>query len=225
MKIKAIITGTTGMVGKGVLLECLDSPEVESVLILNRSPLGMKHPKLKEIIPENFYKLATIENELKGYNACFFCLGISSAAVSAEEYHKITYDLTLHMANTLVKLNPDMCFNYVSGTGTSAKENSRMRWANVKGKTENDILKLPFKKAYMFRPGFIQPLRGIKSRTKLYKIMYVIFTPILPLFKLLFPNQITTTTKVGKAMINSVTKGYSSIYLENRDINKLAGEE
>ncbi len=221
MKINAIITGSTGMVGKAVLLECLDHPEVESVLILNRRPIGMTHPKLKEIIPDDFYDLSPLEQDLKKYNACFFCLGISSAGVSSEQYKKITYDLTLHMAETLFRLNPGMVFNYVSGTGTSSSENSRMKWANVKGKTENDILKLGFRKALMFRPGFIQPQRGIKSRTKLYRLLYIISTPLFPLLKLLFPNQVTTTTLVGKAMINSVLKETNLIYLENRDINEL----
>ena len=209
------------MVGKAVLLECLDHPEVESVLILNRRPIGMTHPKLKEIIPDDFYDLSPLEQDLKKYNACFFCLGISSAGVSSEQYKKITYDLTLHMAETLFRLNPGMVFNYVSGTGTSSSENSRMKWANVKGKTENDILKLGFRKALMFRPGFIQPQRGIKSRTKLYRLLYIISTPLFPLLKLLFPNQVTTTTLVGKAMINSVLKETNLIYLENRDINEL----
>jgi hypothetical protein len=224
MKINAIITGSTGMVGKGVLYECLDHPDVDSVLILNRNPLGIDHPKLKEIIPDDFYDLSPYEKEMEKYNACFFCLGISSAGVSTEQYKKITYDLTLHLARTLFKLNPDLVFNYVSGTGTSTQENSRMKWANIKGKTENDILKLGFKKAFMFRPGFIQPQKGIKSRTKLYRILYIISTPLFPLLKLLFPNQVTTTTLVGKAMINSVLKDTSPVYLENRDINKLGRE-
>lgn len=222
MKIRAIITGSTGMVGKGVLLECLDHPDVESVLVINRNPLGMDHPKLKELIPVDFYDLSGYKEVLKGYNACFFCLGISSANVSAREYKRITYDLTLHLAGILSELNPGMCFNYVSGTGTSSTENSRMKWANVKGKTENDLLALPFRDSYMFRPGFIQPLRGIRSRTTLYRIMYIIFTPLYPLMKRLFPSFVTNTARVGKAMINSVLFGYEKKHLENRDINILA---
>lgn len=220
MKIKVIITGSTGMVGKGVLLECLNSEKVESVLLINRNPVGIEHSKLKEIVHTNFYDLSSIKNELQNYNACFFCLGISSFGISKEKYFKITHDLTLHFAETLVQLNPQLTFCYVSGTGTNSSEKSKMQWANVKGKTENAIAALPFKASYMFRPGFIQPMKGIRSKTKAYNLFYMILKPFYPLLS----KHITNTTDVGLAMINSVTHGYGKKYLENKDITKLARE-
>ena len=222
MKIKVIITGATGMVGKGVLLECLDSDSIDSVLVINRRSIDMEHEKLKELILQDFYDLSPIEDQLKGYDACFFCLGTSAYRMSEEDYTKITYDLTLHFANILLNLNPEMTFCYVSGQGTDSTEKSRMMWANVKGKTENALLSMPFKKAYMFRPGFIQPMRGIKSSTKMYNTMYAIMKPFVPLLKLFFSNSMTNTDRVGKAMINSVTIGYDKTYLDNKDINQLA---
>ena len=222
MNLKVVITGATGMVGKGVLLECLENQDINSVLLINRRSIEMQHDKLKEIIHSDFYDLSSIEEQLKGYDACFFCLGISAYRMSEEDYTKITYDLTLHFANTLLKLNPEMTFCYVSGQGTDGAEKSRMMWANVKGKTENAILALPFMKAFMFRPGFIQPMRGIKSSTKMYNTMYSIIKPLMPLLKFLFPKSITNTDRVGKAMINSVTKGYPKTHLDNHDINQLS---
>jgi hypothetical protein len=222
MKIKAIITGSTGMVGRGVLLECLESPEVESVLLVNRSPVGISHEKLTEIIHPDFYNLKPIADKLSGYNACFFCLGVSSAGMSEPDYTRVTYDLTLHFARTLLDKNLDMSFCYVSGTGTDSTEKGRVMWARVKGRTENDLLKMPFKNVWLFRPGLIQPLRGIKSRTKIYRIFYFFLTPFYPLLKLLSPSSLTTTARVGKAMINIALKGYFKKHLENKDINLLA---
>jgi uncharacterized protein YbjT (DUF2867 family) len=221
MKIKAIITGSTGMVGKGVLLECLENPQVESVLILNRHSIGLKHAKLKEIIHPDFQDFTSIAAQLRGFNACFFCLGVSAAGLSEPAYTRITYDVTLKLAETLVTLNPEMTFCYVSGTGTDHTEKSGMMWARVKGKTENALLKLPFKAVYLFRPGFIQPMKGIRSRTPLYNAIYMLLTPFYPLLKV-FPKFATNTEKVGKAMINVVLKGYDNIRLENTDINLLA---
>lgn len=222
MKIKAIITGATGMVGKGVLLECLESSDVESVLLINRKPIGIKHDKLKEIIHQDFYNLSSIEDKLKGYNACYFCLGVSVLGLPEEQYHKITYELTIHMAKVLSKLNTDMVFCYVSGTGTDSTEKGRSMWARIKGKTENAILKLPFKDAYMFRPGYIQPMKGIKSKTKLYQAIYILLKPLYPIFKMAFPKYVTSTIKVGKAMINVTLYGYDKKHLENKDINILS---
>ncbi len=222
MKLKVVITGATGMVGKGVLFECLESEAIDSVLLINRRSIDMRHDKLKEIVHQDFYDLSSIEDQLKGFDACFFCLGVSAYRLSEEQYTKITYDLTLHFANTLLKLNPELTFCYVSGQGTDSTEKSRMMWANVKGKTENAIIALPFKKVYMFRPGFIQPMRGIKSSTKMYNTLYTIIKPFMPLLKLLFPKSITNTDRVGKAMINSVIVGYDKIHLDNKDINQLA---
>jgi hypothetical protein len=210
------------MVGKGVLLECLDSPDVEAVLVINRQPLGMQHPKLTEIIHKDFYDLSGIRQELQGYNACFFCLGISSVGLSDTAYEKITYTLTMHFATTLLALNPDMTFCYVSGTGTASDEQSRLAWANIKGKTENAIRALPFKASYMFRPGVIQPLRGVKAKSGLVNFLYLALSPVLYLLKTLSPSTITTSVRIGQAMINAVLNGYAKPILENGDINALA---
>lgn len=222
MKIKTIITGATGMVGKGVLLECLDHPQVESVLVINRRSIGFEHPKMKEIIHKDFYDLSSIADQLEGYNACYFCLGVSSMGISKEDYYKMTYTLTIHMAEILAERNPDMTFCYVSGDGTSTEENSRMDWANVKGKTENKILSMPFRSAYAFRPGAIQPMRGIKSSTAWYNVIYTITNPIMPFLRKNFPNSITDTTSLGKAMINVTLYGYEEDRLYNKDMNVLA---
>lgn len=223
MKHNIIITGSTGMVGKGILMECLDHPEVGSVVLINRRAINVQHEKIKEIIIEDFFDLKSIEPDLEGYNGCFFCLGVSAFRMSESDYGRITYDLTLNFAQTLLRLNHDMIFCYVSGLGTDSTEKSRTMWARVKGKTENELLKMPFSKSYMFRPGFIQPLRGIKSSTKLYNAMYTVFKPLYPLLKTVVPNQITTTEKVGQAMINVVLYGYDKNYIYNKDINLLAG--
>lgn len=222
MKIKAIITGSTGMVGKGVLLECLDSPKVESVLVINRKPVGIKHEKLKEIIHADFYDLSNIEEQLMGYNACYFCLGVSSFRMSEADYTKVTHDLTIHFAETVLRMNPGMTFTYVSGVGTDSSEKSRTMWARVKGKTENDLLAMPFKAAYMFRPGFIQPMKGIKSATKLYNAIYVVFKPLYPLLKTISPNGVTSTVQLGLAMINVTLEGHEKKVLQAKEINELA---
>lgn len=214
MKIKAIIIGTTGMVGEGVLHECLKHPEVESVLVINRKPCEVKHQKLIEIIHNDFFDLSPIDNHLSDYNACYFCAGVSSVGKKEEEYRAITYDLTLSFAKTLVKLNPDMIFCYVSGVGTDSTEKGRIMWARVKGKTENDLLKLPFKEAYMFRPGFIKPTKGLKNTYKSYKF----FTPFYPIFRKLFPNYVVTLEEVGLAMINVTLFGSEKKILECKDI-------
>lgn len=220
--IKAIITGTTGMVGKGVLLECLENDNVESVLVVNRRPLGMQHPKLKEVIHKDFFNIDPIKEELKGYNACYFCMGVSSVGLSNEEYYKLTYTLTTHWADTLVELSPDMTFCYVSGDGTSTEENARMEWANVKGKTENHILSLPFKDKYMFRPGMIQPLKGVMPSSKLYRRLIFIFKPLFSVVKAVAKNSITTSVNIGLAMIYVTLKGSDKKHLHNKDINSLA---
>ena len=214
MKIKAIITGTTGMVGEGVLHECLVHPDVESILVINRKLCGIEHENLKEIIHKDFSDLSSIEDQLKGYNACYFCAGVSSVGKKEEEYTRITYNLTLNFANTLVKLNPDMTFCYVSGVGTDSTEKGRSMWARVKGKTENDLLKLPFKTAYMFRPGYIQPTKGLKNTYKAYKI----FAPFYPVIKLLFSKYATTLKDIGLAMINVTLYGSEKKVLECKDI-------
>jgi uncharacterized protein YbjT (DUF2867 family) len=219
-KIRTIITGATGMVGKGVLLECLDSPDVESVLVLARKQTGLKHEKLKEIILQDFYDLSTIEQDLIGYNACFFCLGVSAFGLNEEQYTKITYTLTLNLAEILLRYNPDMVFNYVSGEGTDSSEKGKSMWARVKGKTENAILNLGFRDAYAFRPGLIIPEKGVKSSTGWYNAIYTIMRPLFPWLKK--QGFATTTIKVGKAMIRTVTDGFDKKYLGNKDINRIA---
>lgn len=221
MKINVIITGTTGMVGKGVLLECLDCPDVASVLVVNRRPLGRTHPKLKEVIHADFFDLTSIAGELKGYNACFFCLGVTSAGLNEKAYAHLTYDLTMSFANTFIVQNPGSVICYVSGAGTDSSEKGRVMWARVKGRTENALLAMPFRSAYMFRPGFIEPLKGIKSSTRLYNTLYVILRPLFPLFRSM-PKFATDTVRVGKAMINVATRGYEKKLLECSDINIIA---
>jgi len=208
------------MVGKGVLLECLESPYVESVLVINRHSIGMKHQKLKEIIHTDFFDLSAIKEHLTGYNTCFFCLGVSAAGLSEEEYHRITYDLTLNFAQTILNLNPQLTFCYVSGAGTDSREKSRMMWARVKGKTENTLLTLPFKAAYMLRPAFIQPMKGIRSKTRIYNVFYSIVKPFYPVLKS-FTKIVTNTEKLGKAMINAVIMNYDKKILDNADINNI----
>ena len=206
------------MVGQGVLRECLVDPEVEQVLALGRRACGVEDPKFLEIVRPELFDYSDIEHELTGYDACFFCLGVSAAGMNEEQYTKITYELTLAAAETLVKLNPDMTFIYVSGAGTDGTEQGRTMWARVKGKTENDLLKLPFKAAYMFRPALIQPMHGIKSRTTAYRVGYAIAAPLFPVLKALFPRYVTTTEDVGRAMLRVAKQGHPNSILENDDL-------
>jgi len=217
---KAIITGSTGMVGKAVLLECLESKHVETVLVINRHSIGMNHSKIKEIIHKDFFNLEPIKEYLKGYDACFYCLGVSAAGMSEKKYSEITYTITEGFVKALHELNPDMVFNYVSGTGTDSTEKGRIMWARVKGKTENMVFKKGFKDAYAFRPGFILPEKGVKSRTRLYNFFYIITRPFFPLLRK--SKNVTLSSNVGKAMINSVLYPQKLKVLENKDINKLA---
>ena len=218
MKIRAIITGATGMVGEGVLHVALNHPVVESVLVIGRKPCGVNHEKLKEILQKDLFDLSLHEEQLKGYNACYFCLGVSSIGMSEPEYKRITYDLTTSFAKTLSRLNPDMTFCYVSGKGTDSTENGKQMWARVKGKTENDLKKLPFKAEYNFRPGYIKPMKGMKNTLSLAKP----FAPAYPLLKLLFPNAVVTLHEIGIAMINATLFAYQKNILECTDINALA---
>ena len=215
---KVIITGATGMVGKGVMLECLDNSDIAEVLVIGRNSIEMEHPKLKELLHKDFSDFSNEKEVLKGYDACFFCLGISAAGLNEDQYRKITYDFTLALANVLLELNPQMTFNYVSGQGTDSTEKGRMMWARVKGKTENDLMNLGFKQAYMFRPGAIIPLRGIKSRTKSYQFIYDYFMWFVKGIKAIAPNSVVNTTQIGQAMINSVSKGYEKQILTPKDI-------
>jgi hypothetical protein len=217
-KIRAIITGATGMVGEGVLHECLLHPDVESVLSISRRPCGIEHAKLKEILHQDFSDFSAIEKELSGCNAGFFCMGVSSVGMSEEKYRHLTYDLTMALARTLAKVNPDMTICYITGMGADSSEKGRTMWARVKGKTENDLMRLPFRGAYMFRPGFIRPTKGLKNAHG----FYLLLDPLFPLARLLFPNAILTLREIGLAMINSVTHGPDKRVLEVADIAALA---
>ena len=217
---KVILFGATGMVGQGCLRECLLDPSVERVLVVGRSPTGRQHPKLREILHDNFFDFSPIASQLAGYDACFFCLGVSSVGMSEERYRHLTYDITLAAATTLVKLNPGMVFIYVTGRGTDSSEQGRLMWARIKGKTENDLLKLPFKAAYMFRPAGIQPLHGIRSKTAWVQVIYVAAAPLLALLHRTAPKYMTTTEQVGRAMIKVARDGYPAPVLESEDINR-----
>lgn len=217
---KVIITGSTGMVGKGVLLECLESPQIEKVLVINRNTLNMQHPKLEEILLPDFMKIDDLRDQLRGFDACFFCMGVSALGMDEETYYRITYSTTRAFVDVLYELNPKMVFTYVSGAGTDSSEKGRLMWARVKGKTENMVLNQGFRDAYAFRPGFIIPEKGIKARTNWYSAFYAISRPLFPLLKK--SKYVTTTTRLGQAMINAVRKPNSKKVLENVDINELA---
>lgn len=206
------------MVGEGVLHECLLHPDVQEVLVVGRRSAGVIHPKLKEILHSNFHDLSTIKGQLKGYNACYFCLGVSSIGMKEKEYHHLTYDLTMHMATTLAEQNPEMTFCYVSGSGTDSTEHGKLMWARVKGQTENDLMRLPFKASYMFRPGFMKPTKGLKHTLK----GYLFFAWLYPVLRPLFPNFVSTLRELGLAMINVTILGYDKPVLEVKDIVKLA---
>jgi len=223
LNINAIITGSTGMVGKGVLLECLYNSKVSSVLMINRSPSGIEHPKLKELIVNNFFDIGNFINELTGYNTCFFCLGTSAVGLKEKDYYRITYELTINFAEVFLSQNKNSVFCYVTGAGTDKSEKGGIMWARVKGKTENAISELAFKSSYMFRPGYIQPLKGIKSKTKSYNMIYTILSPFYRFLKL-FPGLTTNTTFLGRAMINVVANEEKIKYLGNRDINRIGGK-
>lgn len=216
MKLNVIVTGASGMVGEGVLLECINHPDIASILVVGRRPCGTTHPKVKEIIHNDFFNLAPIAAELKGYDACFFCLGVSSVGMKEPEFTKFTYTLTMHFANTVV--NPNMVFCYVSGAGTDSTEKGGQMWARVKGKTENDLAKLPFKRVYNFRPGVMKPTPGMKNTLSAYKYVGWLY----PIIKFLMPNRASTLAEVGQAMIIVATKGFSKQTVEVKDVIDLA---
>jgi uncharacterized protein YbjT (DUF2867 family) len=218
---KAILFGATGMVGQGVLQECLRSPEVESVLSIGRRATGQAHPKLHEITHTDFTDFSAIEGELTGYDACFFCLGVSSIGMGEDAYRRVTFDFTLAAARTLARVSPRMTFIYVSGAGTDSSGQGSRMWARVKGQTENAIFQLPFKASYAFRPAYIQPLNGIVPKTRWLKALYTVVAPLYPLWKALFPKYVTTTAQVGRAMIHVAREGAPKRVLENWDISAL----
>lgn len=216
-----LLFGATGMVGQGVLRECLLDPEIERILAIGRSTTGQLHPKLRELAHQDFLHFEDIEEELAGFDVCFFCLGVSSVGIPADRYRQITYDITMAAAETLAKLNPGMTFVYVSGMGTDSSERGRTPWARVKGKTENALLRLPFRAAYMFRPGMIVPLNGIRSKTRVYRLGYAVLGPFLTWSYKHVPKYVTTTEQLGRAMIRAARQGAPKKVLENIDINGL----
>lgn len=218
MRIRVILTGATGMVGEGVLLECLENQQVAEVLIISRKPSGRHHEKLKEIIHTDFYNINPLKNHLSGYDACFFCAGVTSVGKKEEEYYKLTYTLTLHVAEVLSELNPQMTFCYVSGAGTDSTEKGKVMWARVKGKTENHLAALPFKAVYHFRPAIMKPSPGQNNVLRLYKF----FAWLYPLLRVVSPGIACTIQEVGRGMINAATKGFSKHTLEVKDIVALA---
>ncbi len=219
---RVLIFGATGMVGQGVMRECMLDADVAAVTTVGRSATGTPDPKLSEIVKPDLFHYSNIESELTNYDACFFCLGVSSAGMSEEQYEKMTYTLTLAAAETLARLNPGMTFVYVSGAGTDSTEKGRTMWARVKGKTENALLRLPFKAAYMFRPGVIQPAHGERSKTAAYRIGYIVMKPVIPLLLRLFPRHVLTTEQIGRAMIYVARQGAPKNILETWDIAECA---
>ena len=219
---KAILFGGTGMIGRGVLLECLADPEVESVLLVGRRASGAKGEKLTELVHADLFDYSAVAERFAGYDACFFCLGVSSAGMNETDYTRVTYDLTLAAAQAVLKASPKLTFCFISGAGTDGTGQGRAMWGRVKGRTENALLRLGFEAAYMFRPGLIQPLKGIESRTPSYRAFYAAFGWLLPVVKAVLPNTITTTERLGLAMLNAAKQGYATTILETRDINLLA---
>jgi uncharacterized protein YbjT (DUF2867 family) len=216
-----LILGATGMVGQAVLRECLLDHGVKQVVTLGRSAVEQMHPKLRQIVHADLLALGPIEDQLSGHDACFFCLGISSVGRSEAEYTRVTYDYTMSVAETLARIDPDMTFVYVSGAGTDDTERGGTMWARVKGRTENALLRLPFRAAYMLRPGAIVPMHGIKSKTTLYRVLYTIITPVFPLISRAFPKYVTTSERVGRAMVRLARSVYRRPVLENREIDQL----
>lgn len=219
---KVIITGATGMIGQGVLLECLDHPGISKVLTIGRNSTGTVHEKLTELVHKDFSDFSAVKGALKDYDACYYCMGVSAAGMNEADYSRLTYDYTMALARTLYKGNPEMTFIYVSGEGTDSSGKGRMMWARVKGRTENDLMQMGFRQVFAFRPGAILPLRGIKSKTRSYQFMYDYFTWLLKIIKAIFPNSIVNTTQIGLAMIHATLGGYDKAIIRPPDIIVLA---
>ncbi len=217
---KVILLGATGMVGQSALRECLLDSGVDSVLALGRTPIGTEHPKLREMVRTDLFDLTPVAEQLSGYDACLFCLGVSSTGLSEQAYLRVTYDLTLSVARTLADVNPGMRFLYISGTGTDSSERGRVMWARVKGRTENGLLKLPLD-AYMFRPGFIQPQHGVRSKTAMYRAMYAVTGPLYPVLRRIAPRLVTSSEVLGRAMVAVAANGAPKRILETSDINAI----
>lgn len=218
---KVLLFGATGMIGMGTLLECLDDPRVTSVVSVSRNRTGLTHPKLTEVLHQDFFNYAGITERFRDRDACLFCLGVTSLGLNEEQYKRLTVDLTVAAAKAIHSVNPALVFCFVSGASTDSTGKGPVMWARVKGQAENALLAMGFKAAYMFRPGIIQPLRGIKSRTGWVQLFYTLFRPITPLLRRLFPSYVTNTTILGKAMIEAAARGYERPILESRDINRI----
>lgn len=218
---RVLIFGATGMVGQGVLRECLQCAEVEHVMTIGRTPTGQQHPKLRELVHAEMWHYESVEEELANFDACFFCVGVTSSGVSEKNYVHLTYDMTLAAAEALSRHNPRMVFVYVSGAGADSSEKSRIMWERVRGRTENALLKLPFRGVYIFRPGMIQPLDGIRSKTAAYRVFYSMTKPLLPMLRAALPNYVLTTRQVGQAMLAVVRNGAQKRVLESADIAQL----
>lgn len=218
---KILLFGASGMVGKGVLLECLDAPDVEKVVSLSRTPCGVEHAKLEEVLHPDFLDYSGLDDALTGVDACFFCLGVSAGGMSEEKYTTITYGFTLAAAEALLAKSPQAVFTYVSGQGTDSSEKGRQMWARVKGRTENKLLSMPFRGTYMFRPGMIEATRGVTSKTPAYRAFYAALGWAFPLARRLAPNQLTTTDRIGRAMLQVAREGYTKTLLDPVDINAL----
>jgi uncharacterized protein YbjT (DUF2867 family) len=219
---KVVIFGASGMVGQGVLLECLRDTGVERILVVGRSTAGRQHAKLREVLVKDLFDVASYASQLTGLEACFFCLGVSSAGMTEDAYRHLTYDLTIAVAKEIVARNASLCFIYVSGAGTDSTERGRTMWARVKGATENALLRMPFRSAFVFRPGIIQPLDGIRSKTRAYHLLYVLAAPMLPLLRRAFPNSTLTTREIGQAMLAVARNGWPRPVLESKDIHAAA---
>jgi len=219
---RVVIFGASGMVGSGVLLECLEDARVAAVLAVGRHPCGVSHPKVEEALHADFFDYTALRPRFAGLDACFFCLGVSAARLDEATYRRLTYDLTLAAARALLEASPALTFCYVSGQGTDGSGRSRMMWARVKGETENALLALPFRAAFMVRPGIIQPLKGVRSKTRLYQAFYTAARPLLPALRRILPGHVTTTVAVGRAMIRLALQGDARRVLETRDLNRLA---
>lgn len=221
---RVLLFGATGMVGQGVLRECLAAPDVTRVVAVGRTPTGCGHPKLSEVVHDDLFDLAPVEAELTGFDACFFCLGVSAAGMSETEYTRLTYDLTLAVAGTLARRNPGMTFVYVSGLGTDETEKGSVMWARVKGRTENALRRLPFRAVYLFRPGIIQPVHGARSKTRAYRLLYAVSAPFLPVARRLWPGKVATTETVGRAMLAVARREAPEAVVGTERIEALARE-
>ena len=219
---RVVLFGATGMLGSGTLIECLHSPEVEAVLVVGRRSCGVEHEKLRELIMEDMFDYSSVRDQLIGHDACFFCLGISSARMSEDAYHRITYELPLKAAQALLGANPGMTFCHVSGTGAYSSEQGPMMWARVKGMIENKLIEMGFGSTWIFRPGFIQPVKGVRSRTPMYNVVYALVKPLYLVLSRLTRRSITTTEMLGRAMIRAARDGAPKTILHNSDINRLA---